>query len=208
MERGLMRALLSRVPVVKGAPCRYCATGKLRIDLLKKLRAETGASMIHARAALVDAGNDLDKAREILHSKQAKSIAKKQGGAAGGDGVVVSQITSDNRVGALVRLSCQTDFVARTERFREAAREACSKALENDQSLEELNAACEPRIRDAVGALGETITLTHAVRIEAEPDRTVLSSYVHNTLEAGVGRIGVLVALDSDAATDSTKRER
>jgi elongation factor Ts len=89
---------------------------------VKALRERTGAAMMDCKAALEEAGGDLDKAVEILRVKGQASAAKRSGRATG-EGVVASYIHATGKVGVLVEVQCETDFVARNEEFREFARE-------------------------------------------------------------------------------------
>ena len=89
---------------------------------VKALRERTGAGMMDCKAALAEAGGDMDKAIELLRVK-GQAWAAKRGGRATGEGVVASYIHATGKVGVLVEVGCETDFVARTDEFREFARE-------------------------------------------------------------------------------------
>ena len=89
---------------------------------VKALRDRTGAGMMDCKAALAEAGGDLDKAVEILRVK-GQASASKRSGKATSEGVVASYIHATGKVGAMVEIQCETDFVARTDEFREFARE-------------------------------------------------------------------------------------
>jgi elongation factor Ts len=89
---------------------------------VKALRERTGAGMMDCKAALQEAGGDLDKAVEILRVKGQASAAKR-GGRGAGEGVVSSYVHANGKIGVLVEVNCETDFVARTEPFQEFARD-------------------------------------------------------------------------------------
>jgi elongation factor Ts len=89
---------------------------------VKTLRERTGAGMMDCKSALQEAGGDLDKAVEILRVKGQASAAKR-GGRVASEGVVSSYIHADGKLGVLVEVDCETDFVARTEEFQAFARE-------------------------------------------------------------------------------------
>lgn len=89
---------------------------------VKALRDRTGAGMMDCKGALAEAGGDMDKAVEILRVKGQASAAKR-GGRVASEGVVASYVHADGRLGVLVELDCETDFVARTKGFREFARD-------------------------------------------------------------------------------------
>ncbi|MDD5341024.1 MAG: translation elongation factor Ts [Patescibacteria group bacterium] len=89
-------------------------------NLITKLRKQTGAGMADCREALIEANGDMEKAIEILRKKGSK-IATKRSGKEASEGVIVSYIHSNNKVGVLVELNCETDFVARNEEFKKLA---------------------------------------------------------------------------------------
>ena len=89
---------------------------------VKALRERTGAGIMDSKAALQEAGGDIDKAVEILRVKGQASAAKR-GGRAAAEGVVSSYIHAGGKIGVLVEVNCETDFVARTEQFQEFARD-------------------------------------------------------------------------------------
>src|SRR5829696_3958329 len=89
---------------------------------VKSLRERTGAGIMDAKAALQESGGDLDKAVEILRVKGQASAAKR-GGRAASEGVVSSYIHAGGKIGVLVEVDCETDFVARTDQFQAFARD-------------------------------------------------------------------------------------
>src|ERR671919_465317 len=89
---------------------------------VKALRDRTGAAMMDCKAALEEAGGDPEKAIEILRVKGQASAAKRSGRATG-EGIVASYIHANGKVGAMVEIQCETDFVARNAEFKEFARE-------------------------------------------------------------------------------------
>jgi elongation factor Ts len=97
-------------------------TAKVTAADVKALRDRTGAGMMDVKAALEEAGGDAEKAIELLRVKGQASAAKRSGRATG-EGVVSSYIHATGRVGVLVEVGCETDFVARNDEFREFARE-------------------------------------------------------------------------------------
>ena len=89
---------------------------------VKRLRDQTGAGMMECKKALQESGGDFDRAQEILRERGLAGVEKRKGRVAG-DGVVDSYIHGEGRLGVLVEVNCETDFVARTQEFRELARE-------------------------------------------------------------------------------------
>jgi elongation factor Ts len=91
-------------------------------NLVKALRDETGAGMMDAKRALVETGGDVDKARDLLRTR-GQASAQKRAARSASEGLVEAYIHGDGRIGVLVEINCETDFVARTEEFRRLARE-------------------------------------------------------------------------------------
>jgi len=106
---------------------------EITVDMIKELRARTGAGMMDCKRALEETGGDMDKAVDVLRKKGLAQAAKKASRAAE-EGLVVSYIHHNNRVGVLLELKCETDFVARTDEFQELARNiAMHIAMANPQ---------------------------------------------------------------------------
>ncbi len=138
---------------------------------VKALRERTGAGVLDCRAALAEAGGDLDKAVEILRVKGQASAAKRSGRATG-EGTVASYIHSGGRVGVLVEVRCETDFVARGDDFQEFAREVAlhvagapslpefisadeitEEARESERAVHEAKAREEGKPEDVIGRI-------------------------------------------------------
>ncbi len=92
----------------------------MSLEIIKKLRSETGAGMIDVKKAFDDAGGDLEKAREILRKRGAKIAAKKQDRDAS-EGLIHTYIHPPGKIGAMIKLACETDFVARNDDFKQLA---------------------------------------------------------------------------------------
>lgn len=106
---------------------------EITVDMIKELRARTGAGMMDCKRALEETGGDMDKAVDVLRKKGLAQAAKRASRAAE-EGLVVSYIHHNNRVGVLLELKCETDFVARTDEFQELARNiAMHIAMANPQ---------------------------------------------------------------------------
>jgi elongation factor Ts len=91
-------------------------------NLVKKLRAETGAGMMDCKRALIETGGDFEKARDLLRTRGLAS-AQKRASRTASEGSIDAYIHGEGRIGVLVEINCETDFVARTEEFRRLARE-------------------------------------------------------------------------------------
>ena len=100
-------------------------------DAVKRLRDETGAGMMDCKRALVEAGGDLESARQILRERGLAGIQKRAGRQAS-EGLVDAYIHGEGRIGAMVEVNCETDFVGRTEEFRRLAREVAMQVAARD----------------------------------------------------------------------------
>lgn len=145
------------------------------LELLKKLRSETSASIADCRVALEETGNNYEKAIEWI-KKRGLEKAEKKSDRATSQGLVEAYIHQNGKVGALVVLLCETDFVARTDEFKHLAREiAMQVAAMNPGNVDELLAQeyiRDPKLRvndlikGVIGKLGENITLREFQRFE------------------------------------------
>ncbi len=96
----------------------------INIDLIKKLREETGISLGDCRKALEESNGDIEKAKEYLR-KRGQAIAAKKGDRVAGLGIVDTYVHSNKRLGVMIELNCETDFVARSEDFQTLSHEIC-----------------------------------------------------------------------------------
>jgi len=169
--------------------------------LVKELREKTGAGMMDCKRALAETGGDLEAAVDWLRKKGLSAAAKKAGRVAA-EGLV--GVYSEGGRGAIVEVNTETDFVARNETFQ-AFVEACAKlALEAEGDVERLKAMPFPGSGRTVGeelthliaTIGENMMIRRCATLSVE--RGVVASYVHSALKPGLGRIGVLVALEGD----------
>lgn len=163
--------------------------------MVKDLRACTGAGMMECKKALSEADGDLDKAVDILRTRGLAALAKKAGRATN-EGTISAVVTDDSKVGVLVEVNCETDFVGRNENFRAfvdaIAEHIASEAPTDVNDLKsQTNAArgvtVEEMLGEAVGKLGENMGITRFIRQEVEGAGAV-ATYLH-----GGGRIGVMV---------------
>ena len=130
------------------------------IDLLKKLRQETSAGIADCRKALEDSGNDYEKARKLIIERGLEKASKKEGKETS-QGVIASYVHQTGKVGVLVELRCETDFVARTDEFKALAHEITLQvASMNPEKVEDLLKS--PYIRDPKHTIADLIKLTVA----------------------------------------------
>lgn len=155
---------------------------------VKKLRDSTGAGMMDCKKALTEAAGDLEKAVEILRKKGQK-LSEKRADREAKEGVVIAQVTGDNSKGIVVRLSSETDFVAKNEDFINFTKKIAEIALEKfPATREELLAqdfggiSIGDKVIEQTGVIGEKIELTAYERLEAP----LVAQYIHMGNKAGV----------------------
>ena len=155
---------------------------------VKNLREMTGAGMMDCKSALTEANGDFDKAIEILRLKGQK-LSLKRADREAKEGVVYALVSNDQKRGVVIRLSSETDFVAKNEDFINLAKEFAQIALDTfPASLEELlqqkyhNITIGEKVAEQVGVIGEKIELADYQRIEAPQ----VVSYIHMGNKAGV----------------------
>ncbi len=178
----------------------------INATLVKTLREKTGAGVIACKNALTETQGDFDAAVDRLRAAEASKAAQKADRVAAE--VLVGLLVQGTR-GAIIELNTETDFVARTPGFREAAASFARVALEVSGGREALLAAPAPdgvgRMSDVIARLiartGEHVKLRRCGFVSVE--KGAVASYVHSSSAPGLGRIGVLVALETAAAPDA-----
>ncbi|MGC6535336.1 MAG: translation elongation factor Ts [Parvibaculales bacterium] len=169
-------------------------------SMVKELRETSGAGMMDCKAALQENNGDMAAAVDWLRTKGLAKAAKKAGRVAA-DGLV--GVTAAGTAGAVVEVNSETDFVARNETFQAMVTEIAGVALAGDGSNEALLAAdypgagksVEAHVSEMVGTIGENMTVRRTNKLSVE--NGVVASYVHGAVVDGLGKIGVLVALES-----------
>jgi elongation factor Ts len=175
--------------------------------LVKDLRDKTGAGMMDCKKALTETNGDVEAAIDWLRAKGLSKAAKKAGRAAA-EGLVAIAVEDQGpgAAGALIELNSETDFVARNETFQAAARAIAKAALPAKGDLEKIKASTgaglegtvQDHITNLVATIGENMELRRAAYL-AVPNG-VVASYIHNSAGDGLGRIGILVAVESTGA--------
>ncbi len=165
--------------------------------MVKELREATGAGVLESRNALKEAEGEFDKAVQILRERGLAKASKKQDRTAN-QGVIIAHLENDDTVGAMVELNCETDFVARTDRFQALADQLAKLAV--DRKVDKADALLEEKvdgrtvkdlITEAIAAIGENIQLRRVARFTAS-NGDFITSYIH-----GGGRIGVMLEVGS-----------
>ena len=147
-------------------------------EKVAKLREMTGAGMMDCKKALTEAGGDLDKAVEILRKSGAASAAKKATREAR-EGIIAQHIAPGGRLGVLLEVNCETDFVARNDSFRAFCEDTANKLAANP------NADLEADRQAAVGKIGENIKIPRNARMEVSGNGLV-AAYIHTGAKVGV----------------------
>lgn len=173
--------------------------------LVKELREKSGAGMMDCKKALQETGGNIEEAQDWLRKKGLATAAKKSGRTAS-EGLV--GIITDGKKGVAVEVNSETDFVARNETFQEFVRNVTNVAMSVEGDLEKLKAAAYPgtgrtieeELTHNIATIGENMNLRRSAGLSVA--KGVVAGYIHNKMADDLGKIGVLVALESggDAA--------
>jgi elongation factor Ts len=174
-------------------------------QLVKTLREQTGAGMMDCKRALTETDGDLEGAIDWLRKKGLSQAAKKSGRIAA-EGLV--GVASQSNRAAMVEVNAETDFVARNERFQAFVEVLAKIALSVGEDIEALKAAPFPggernvgeELTHMVATIGENMTIRRARVLSVSSG--VVATYMHNALKPGLGKIGVLVALEAESEID------
>ncbi|MEE8123606.1 MAG: translation elongation factor Ts [Alphaproteobacteria bacterium] len=173
---------------------------QITASLVKELRDRTGAGMMDCKRALTETGGAMEAAVDWLR-KQGFAVAAKKAGRVVAEGLVGALATGP--MGVLVEVNSETDFVARNETFQKFVMTVAELALEAGGDLEQLRAAGFPgsdqtvdeALTELVATIGENVRLRRAASLSVS--QGVVSTYTHNAAAPGLGKIGVLVGLES-----------
>jgi elongation factor Ts len=168
--------------------------------MVRELRERTGAGMMDCKKALTEAGGDMEAAIDWLRKKGLSAAAKKSGRVAA-EGLV--GVASGPNVAAMVEVNAETDFVARNELFQNFVAEVAGLALSVGEDVEALKSAKYPgtghstqdELTRLIATIGENMTIRRARVLKVGSG--AVATYVHNAVKPGLGKIGVLVALEA-----------
>jgi len=168
--------------------------------MVKELREKTGAGMMDCKVALTETKGDMEAAVDWLRTKGLAKAAKKAGRVAA-EGLI--GVAAEGRRAVMVEVNSETDFVARNAQFQALVAGTAKAALGTDGKVESVGAATFPgstksvdaEIKEAVATIGENMTLRRAAKLEV--GQGVVGTYVHASVAPGLGKIGVLVGLES-----------
>lgn len=175
------------------------------LSLIKKLRQETGCGISDCNKALKENNDDFNESVAWLRKKGLSSAAKKAGRVAA-EGVVA--IARDNNKAAVIEVNSETDFVARNQQFQEFVKNVADIALNNQVALDQLNTATftgkshdvAEELKNAISVIGENINIRRVEYLNV--NQGVVASYIHNVVIDNLGKIAILVALESKANQD------
>ena len=172
---------------------------EITASLVKDLRQKTGAGMMDCKKALTEVGGDIEEAVDWLR-KQGLAAAAKKAGRVAAEGLVAVAVSGTK--GAAIEVNAETDFVARNDDFQALAGNIADVALDVGGDVDAVNAAAYPdggtvstAITELVATIGENMGLRRTATIEVGAG--IVASYVHGAINPGLGRIGVLVGLES-----------
>ncbi len=167
-------------------------------SMVKELRDKTGAGMMDCKAALGETSGDMEAAVDWLRKKGLAKAAKKAGRTAA-EGLIGVAVTGTK--GVVVEVNSETDFVARNQQFQSLVKMIADVAVTAGNDVEAIKAAkigdgtVADAIASAIATIGENMTLRRAASLEV--DQGVIAHYVHSAVGDGLGKIGVIVALES-----------
>jgi elongation factor Ts len=171
--------------------------------MVKELREKTGAGMMDCKTALAETQGDMEAAVDTLRKKGLAKAAKKTGRVAA-EGLIAVKVAGLK--GVLVEVNSETDFVARNDKFQGLVKMIADVALEVGADVAKIKAApagsitVEHALADAVATIGENMTLRRAAALAV--GQGVVGSYTHNSVTDGLGKMGVLVGLESPGKRD------
>jgi elongation factor Ts len=174
--------------------------------MVKELRDKTGAGMMDCKAALGETGGDLEAAVDWLRKKGLAKAAKKAGRIAA-EGLIGVALAANKAI--VVEVNSETDFVARNDLFQGLVKMIADVALGVGPDVDKILAArvgdrtVADAINETIAKVGENMTLRRGAGLSI--GKGIMASYVHNSVAEGLGRIGVIVALESDGDRDELK---
>ena len=176
---------------------------QITASLVKALRDKTGAGMMDCKKALTETGGEIDDAVDWLRKNGLAAAAKKAGRVAA-EGLVA--VATEGTEGAVVEINAETDFVGRNADFQAFVQEVAKIALRTGDSVEALGEApmgegtVATRLTDLIAKIGENMSLRRVERLSVA--NGAIGSYVHNSVAPGLGRIAVLVGLESAGTSE------
>ena len=176
--------------------------------MVKELREKSGAGMMDCKTALTETNGDIEAAIDWLRKKGIAKADKKAGRTAA-EGLIGA--ASDANSAVVVEVNSETDFVARNDAFQALVSNIATVALGTDGSLDAVAAAAYPTggksvtdtVKDAIGTIGENLTLRRAAKLSVS--NGAVATYIHNAVTDGLGKLGVLVAIETTGNADAAR---
>src|SRR5204863_9999153 len=175
--------------------------------MVKELRERTGAGMMDCKGALNDTGGDMEQAVDLLRKKGLAKAAKKAGRVAA-EGLI--GVAVEGPKGVVVEVNSETDFVARNELFQGLVRIIANVALTAGADIEKIKGTkvgsltINDAISDTIAKIGENMSLRRAASLSV--GRGIIANYVHNSVDEGLGKIGVIVGLETTEKNEALGR--
>ncbi len=178
----------------------------LSASTIKELREKSGAGMMDCKKALTETDGNMEEAIDWLRKQGLSAVAKKSGRVAA-EGLI--GVTINNNSGAMVEINSETDFVARNESFQNFVKTCSTLVLSSKNDIEALQKLPFPNsdrtvnqeLANNIATIGENMNIRRVEYLEVSEG--ILVSYIHNNIADGLGRLGVLVALESKAKNDN-----
>ncbi len=174
--------------------------------MVRDLREKTGAGMMDCKKALTETGGDMEAAIDWLRKKGLSAAAKKSGRVAA-EGLI--GVASGPKVAAMVEVNAETDFVARNDLFQNFVAEVAGLVLSVGEDVEALKRATYPgtthtvadELTRLIATIGENMTIRRARRLQVQ--NGAVATYVHSAVRPGLGKIGVLVAIEGSGELEA-----
>jgi elongation factor Ts len=176
-------------------------------QMVKELRERSGAGMMDCKSALGETDGDMEKAIDLLR-KKGKAKADKKAGRIAAEGLIGAAVSATK--GVVVEVNSETDFVARNDLFQGLVKMIADIALSAGPDVAAIKQAkagsitVAEALADTIAKVGENMTLRRAAALSV--GKGAVASYLHSSVSDGLGRIGVLVALESTGDADELKR--
>ncbi len=182
---------------------------QITAQLVASLREKTGAGMMDCKKALVESDGEMEAAIDWLRKKGLSAAAKKSGRAAA-EGLV--GVATGPQVGGMVEVNAETDFIARNETFQHFVSELAGLVLGIGDDIEKLKHATFPgtshsvqdQLTHMIATIGENMTIRRAKRLTVSSG--TVATYIHNAIKPGLGKIGVLVALEGSSELNALEQ--
>ncbi len=177
----------------------------LSASMVKEWREKSGAGMMDCKKALQETDGNMEEAVDWLRKKGLSAVAKKSGRVAA-EGLI--GVSVKNNIGAIIEINSETDFVARNDLFQEFV-STCSKLAINNNSdiisfkqmsYPKSDRTVEEELINNIATIGENMNIRRIETLKAS--NGIIISYVHNSVKEGLGRLGVLVAFQTDSKSD------